>query len=119
MLRRVEIGIDCTDPETLAPFWADALGYAVGDLDPDRSYLDLIPPGPGLPVVYLQRVLEPKTSKNRLHLDLYVDEPDATIERLIASGATREGGPRTGSAGGWWQVMSDPAGNEFCVCRAD
>jgi predicted enzyme related to lactoylglutathione lyase len=115
---RVEIGIDTHDPERLAVFWAAALGYAIGDLDRDGTYLDLIPPDPTLSVVYFQRVSEEKLQKNRLHLDLYVDAPEATIDRLVDLGATRLGDPQTGSEGGWWQVMADPEGNEFCVCRA-
>jgi predicted enzyme related to lactoylglutathione lyase len=114
---RIEIGIDCADPERLAPFWAAALGYTLGDLDGDGVYLDLVPPQPALPVVYLQRVPEAKVAKNRVHLDLMVDDPQAVIERLRSLGASTLGGPKTGSEGGWWQVMADPDGNEFCVCR--
>ena len=113
---RVEIGIDCTDPTSLAPFWAEALGYSIGDLDSDGTYLDLVPP-PGSPPVYLQRVPEPKLTKNRLHMDLFTTEPDALIERLTSTGASKIGEPMTASEGGWWQVMADPDGNEFCVCR--
>lgn len=115
---RIEIGIDCEEPGELAPFWADALGYAVGDVDRAGVYLDLVPPEPSLPAVYLQKVPEPKRTKNRLHLDLYVTDPEAAVARLEGAGAERVGSPRTGSEGGWWQVMVDPAGNEFCICRA-
>ncbi len=117
---RLEIGIDCVEPEALAPFWASALGYRVGDMDRAGAFLDLVPPDEGAgPVVYLQRVPEPKVTKNRLHLDLYTTEPFSLIERLEELGAVRVGEPRTGSEGGWWHVMQDPAGNEFCICRAD
>jgi hypothetical protein len=119
MVRRVEIGIDCSDPESLARFWSVALGYAIGDLDPAGVYLDLVPPSGELPVVYLQRVPEKKATKNRVHLDLWDEEPIGRIEILEQLGARRIGLPRTGSAGGWWQVMEDPEGNEFCVCRAE
>lgn len=119
MTVRIEIGIDTVDPERLAPFWADALGYAVGDMDRAGVYLDLLPPEPGLPVVYLQRVPERKSVKNRLHLDLLTPEATQTIGRLVQRGATTVGDPQTGSEGGWWQVMRDPEGNEFCVCRTD
>ena len=115
---RIEIGIDCRDPETLAPFWASALGYQIGDLDRAGVYLDLVPPDPSLPGVYLQRVPEDKVTKNRLHLDLYDTDPVGLTERLVALGATRVGAPQAGSEGGWWQVMEDPVGNEFCVCDA-
>jgi hypothetical protein len=62
-----------------------------------------------------QRVPEPKSGKNRLHLDLH-PEPgrrDAEVERLRGLGARvlRE----VREAGGAWVVMSDPEGNEFCV----
>jgi predicted enzyme related to lactoylglutathione lyase len=119
MTVRIEIGIDTVMPERLAPFWAHALGYAVGDFDVANTYLDLVPPEPGLPVVYLQRVPEPKTVKNRLHLDLMASDPEDLIGWLASRGATRIGTPMSGSEGGWWQVMTDPEGNEFCVCRVD
>ena len=115
---RLEVGIDCADPELLAPFWAAALGYEIGDLDPDGSFLDLVPPSPERLVVYLQRVPERKLTKNRVHLDLYDPQPERLIERLLGLGATKIDAPRTGSAGGWWQVLADPEGNEFCVCRS-
>jgi predicted enzyme related to lactoylglutathione lyase len=113
---RLEIGIDCEDPEALAPFWAAALGYDTGDLDRDGTYLDLVPPEKEMPIVYLQRVSEKKVSKNRLHLDLFTSEPREDIAALESIGATPLGAPLTGSEGGWWQVMADPEGNEFCVC---
>jgi predicted enzyme related to lactoylglutathione lyase len=116
---RIEIGIDTVMPEVLAPFWADALGYTIGDVDRAGTYLDLVPPGPDLPVVYLQRVPEPKTVKNRLHLDLMTADPEKLIGQLTSLGATRVGTAMSGSEGGWWQVMKDPEGNEFCICRVD
>ena len=119
MAVRIEIGIDCEMPERLAPFWADALGYAIGDLDGAGTYLDLVPPEVSMPVVYLQRVPEPKTVKNRLHIDLLTADPAEAIGRLTSLGATAVGTPMSGSEGGWWQVMADPEGNEFCVCRGE
>ncbi|MCU1492886.1 MAG: cobalamin [Acidimicrobiaceae bacterium] len=119
MVTAIEIGIDCLEPAALAPFWSAALGYEIGDLDTVGTYLDLVPPRSDLPVVYLQRVPEPKSTKNRLHLDLMVPDPESEVERLLGLGAVLVGEPRSGSEGGWWQVMNDPDGNEFCVCRAD
>jgi Glyoxalase-like domain len=67
------------------------------------------------PQLFFQRVPEGKTSKNRVHLDVHVDEDGKTAEaeRLIALGAQVVGenadrGPRT-------IVMQDPEGNEFCL----
>src|SRR5487761_1935651 len=116
---RIEIGIDARDPEQLAAFWSAALGYTIGDLDVAGTYLDLVPSSDSDPVVYLQRVREPKQQKNRMHLDLYVAHPETTIERLVALGASVQSSIRPGAAGGWWRVLLDPEGNEFCVCREE
>jgi predicted enzyme related to lactoylglutathione lyase len=118
MTVRVEIGIDSIDPARLAQFWAAALGYSVGDFDRAEVYLDLVPPEPHLPVVFLQRVAEPMSVKNRVHLDLYELDAPAKVATLIGLGARVLGPPQTGSDGGWWQVLADPEGNEFCVCDA-
>jgi predicted enzyme related to lactoylglutathione lyase len=115
---RIEVGIDSVDPEKLAPFWVDALGYSLGELDSDGTYLELVAPRGSTPV-YLQRVPEPKSTKNRLHLDLFTTESDDLVEHLCDIGATKVGGARTNTDGAWWQVMADPEGNEFCVCRED
>ncbi len=117
MTFRIEIGIDCNEPERLATFWASALGYEVGRFGPDGVYLDLVPPSPSQPVIYFQRVPEPKPAKNRLHLDLWTTQPEHEISRLVGIGAVKLGTPRESSSGNWWQVLQDPAGNEFCVCR--
>jgi predicted enzyme related to lactoylglutathione lyase len=119
VLHRIEIGIDCRDPEGLAAFWSEALHYSIGDLDPAGDYLDLVPPSANFPIVYLQRVSEEKSTKNRVHIDLWEDDPEAAVRALESRGARRFGSPQTGSAGGWWQVMTDPEGNEFCVCRSE
>jgi len=113
---RIEIGIDAIDPEGLAAFWSVALGYEIGDMDSANTYLDLVPAREHDPVVYFQRVSERKLRKNRVHLDLYVDDPDATIARLVSLGATVASEIQTGAEGGWWRVLADPEGNEFCVC---
>ena len=99
----------------MAPFWLAPLGYmgTTGDADP---YLSLKGPGDAL-AVFLQRVPERKTVKNRLHLDLYTDRPEALCPRIEELGATSVGAP-FGESGVWdWQAMADPEGNEFCVCR--
>ncbi|MGD0595337.1 MAG: VOC family protein [Acidimicrobiales bacterium] len=113
------IGIDCADPGSLAPFWAAALGYELGTPISDGVYLMLKPPDPSHPVVYFQKVPEAKAVKNRLHLDIRTPAAEELIDRLTSLGATRLGEPRSGSTCAWWQVMADPAGNEFCVCSAE
>lgn len=118
MLQRIEVGIASVEPESLALFWAAALGYQLGEFDSDGIYLDLVPPSPRFPTVFLQRVSERPKGRNRIHIDLYVSDPDETIAALLARGASQIGGPQTGSDGGSWHILADPEGNEFCVCDA-
>ena len=56
------------------------------------------------PSFWFNRVPEPKTVKNRVHLDVYGD-----VDELASQGRDR------GRAPGEWTVMTDPEGNEFCV----
>lgn len=108
--------LDCTDPEAIAPFWAAALGYTRGGSG--GPYVVLDPPaGSGRPPLLLQRVPEPRSGKNRMHLDLRVDDLDAEVDRLLALGARRLlPGPVEEDA--WvWEVLADPEGNELCVLR--
>jgi predicted enzyme related to lactoylglutathione lyase len=112
----VSIVLDCTSPETLALFWAEALGYEVKGT---MEQYAMVAPKPGLPGVrlLLQGVAEPKVAKNRLHVDLHTTDIDAEVQRLVVLGARQvEDAPR--SLGRTrWQVMADPEGNEFCVVR--
>ena len=109
----MEVVIDCAEPPRLGPFWRDALGYreqwAVDDL------VVLVPEtGAGTPVL-LQRVPEPKTTKNRVHIDLVYDDVQAEVSRLESLGARRtHHGVRTYGPTEW-VTMTDPEGNEFCV----
>jgi predicted enzyme related to lactoylglutathione lyase len=117
---RISVVIDSQDPEGLAPFWQEALGYRRAGEVP--GYVVLAPPGddagPGRPVLVLQQVDEPRSGKNRLHLDLHGHDVPATAARLQALGGQQVGVPVTellAEAGIWWQVMADPQGNEFCL----
>ncbi len=88
-----------------------------GDGD-GRPYVDLIPP-PGMPAVGLQSVPEPKTTKTRIHLDLYVPlaDAEAEVERIVALGATALAPPVRRADGRFnFQILADPAGTELCVC---
>jgi Glyoxalase-like domain len=108
----VDIVIDCANPETLAAFWAAALGYrAVGFGEP---YFLLLPAQVAHPPVILQRVPEPKQGKARIHFDLRVGDVEAEVRRLEALGARRiDIGQGADVA---WVPMADPEDNEFCVC---
>jgi hypothetical protein len=108
--------LDCASPKELAPFWSAALGYNA--LEFGQHNMMLVAPGEeiGAPVLFLQRVGEPKTTKNRMHFDLRADDPEAEAQRLSSLGATKLADMRE-EDGFMWVVMADPDGNEFCIGR--
>jgi hypothetical protein len=152
MSREFQVTFDAHDPLALSRFWAEALHYVIQpppgrEVGPGEDPIELWmafleevgvpehqrdvasalvdPDGDG-PRVFFQKVPEPKTAKNRVHLDvraapgLQGDERmavlEAECERLLGLGATRvqrhEPAPPM-SAG--FIVMEDPEGNVFCL----
>jgi predicted enzyme related to lactoylglutathione lyase len=108
--------LDSVDPEALAAFWAPALGYvSVGTFG---SYVALFPDGRPGPKLLLQRVGETKSVKNRMHLDIEVPDIEAEAARLVSLGATKVSSAPCSEHGSTWILMTDPEGNEFCVCDA-
>jgi hypothetical protein len=83
--------------------------------NPDDPFDSTTDAGQGMRLLF-QQVPEPKTVKNRLHLDLHVgaDQIDSEVKRLEALGGTRLS-ERFNENGAEWIVMGDPEGNEFCV----
>lgn len=63
-------------------------------------------------------MVEPKTVKNRMHFDIEVADVRAEADRLGALGATCVIDGPCSEHGSTWLLMSDPEGNEFCVCDA-
>ena len=111
--RALGLVLDTTDPRELAPFWATALGYVVvADVD---NYVLLMPADGGGPKLLLQRVPEPKATKNRVHFDIEVPDIERVASELERAGARRIAGVQE-EHGSHWIVMNDPHGNEFCVC---
>jgi predicted enzyme related to lactoylglutathione lyase len=113
---RIELTLDCNDLEAQAAFWSATLGYR-RDAVRFEGYVGLEPPEPAGIALTLQRVAEPKRAKNRLHLDLLVEDVDAEVSRLQRLGARRLD-DHTGY-GTRWSVLCDPEGNEFCVAAAE
>ena len=113
MAARIGLVLDCADPERLAEFWSAALGYTT--LGGAGSYVLLVDDSGAQPKLLLQRVPEPKTTKNRMHLDIECPDVAGESARLEGLGASRVQGPAS-EHGSTWVVMHDPEGNEFCVC---
>ena len=106
--------VDCADPVALAEFWGPALDYvSVGEVG---SYVALFPNGRPGPKLLLQRVDEPKVTKNRVHFDIEVPDIEAEATRLVDLGARRVSESPMLEHGSSWVLMADPEGNEFCVC---
>jgi Glyoxalase-like domain len=139
-----QVTIDAADPHAQADWWAETLGWEVEPTD-EEFIRRMIAEGhatdgdtkthngalvwkdgaairsPGSPAgsprrrVLFQLVPEPKTGKNRVHLDVRLGETDAEAElaRLTGRGGTflhrGRQGPHT------WITMADPEGNEFCL----
>ena len=140
-VRQVQVTFDCADPERVARFWCEVLGYEVPPPPPGFASWDEFdqslpaerqgsafacsdPTGVG-PRLFFQRVPEGKVVKNRVHLDVRVgtglvgDERLAALEsecaRLVALGATRGTLLRADAFNESCQVMQDVEGNEFCL----
>lgn len=108
--------IDCSDPEGLAAFWGAVLGLDVGfRLGEAPQYVQLTEAGTGAIVLVFQRVPEPKTVKNRLHLDLVVDDVEAASSRIGVLGGTGALQEDFDEYGYQWRRVADPEGNEFCL----
>ena len=114
--RFTELVIDCADPERVADFWARVLDYDVIDRGPEGE-VEIAGKLSGAPTLVFVPVPEPKTVKNRVHIDV---NPTATdheteLERLLALGARRVDVGQTAEVS--WVVLADPEGNEFCLLR--
>jgi glyoxalase superfamily protein len=138
-----QVTFDSADPAAHAAFWAEALhyvlqpppsGFASWDaaLDawgvPEEQRNDhsaLVDPAGVGPRLFFQKVPEPKTAKNRLHLDLRaaaglsgedrLTALEAECDRLVGLGASRVQRFEPDALSAGFIVMQDPEGNEFCL----
>ncbi|MFB4309955.1 VOC family protein [Actinomadura sp. GTD37] len=116
--RLSELVIDCRDPEALAAFWCEVLGFVVLDREGDAVEIGPQEGFGGLqPTLLFDRAEEPKTGKLRMHFDVNATDRDqaAELERLLALGARPADVGQTGEES--WVVLADPEGNEFCLLR--
>lgn len=113
----IGVTIDCENVASAAVFWRETLRYdEPNPLTADTQFHALVSPDGGLHHITLQKVPEAKSTKNRVHLDLFVDDLDHEVERLRRLGGSvvaehdEDGGFRT-------TIMADPNSNEFCVVQ--
>jgi len=104
------VAFDCADAAALARFWADVLGRQVAD-DATSERAVLLPGDGGAPRITFNQVPEPKTVKNRLHLDVVSDTFDAETKRLLSAGAQRLRDVQRDNFR--WTTFADIEGNEF------
>ncbi|GAB2610193.1 hypothetical protein GCM10027168_48930 [Streptomyces capparidis] len=107
-----DLALDALDHQALADWWCAAIGYTRraepdGSPRPREWPVPIVDPAGAGPLIWINPVAEPKTVKNRMHLDVWGD-PD----RLVALGA-RVVRPRDEDIDR--HVLADPEGNEFCV----
>ena len=111
----LEIGLDVLDADLVRPFWVAVLG-----LKPDEGG-DLADPAGRLAPLWFQQMDEPRTQRNRFHLDLTV--PHDVARQRVADALAAGGRLVTDEHAPSWWVLADAEGNEVCVCtwqdRAD
>ncbi len=117
--RLIALCFDANEPLRLARFWAEALRWEIGDESHDG--VELLPTdGTALRIDFFLPVPEPKSQKNRVHLDLTtasIDDQQDTVARLIEIGARHVDvgqGPDDKHV-----VLADPEGNEFCIIEPE
>ncbi len=116
--RLVQIAMDAQDDSAVGRFWAEALGWCVASEEPGVTNVEppgLVYPDPAAVYIDVIRVPEPKTVKNRVHVDLATisaAHQEDLVARLQGLGATLAD---VGQGDVPWTVLADPEGNEFCV----
>lgn len=111
--RFTELIVDARDPDLLARFWGDVLGWELGKSEDEIAWLK--PPAPAVPLIAFVRVPDDKSVKNRVHIDVSPTDRsrDEEVERVLALGARRADVGQGEDVS--WVVLADPEGNEFCV----
>jgi catechol 2,3-dioxygenase-like lactoylglutathione lyase family enzyme len=113
-----ELVIDCLNPQRLAEFWCEVLGFVV--LDTDDGAIEIGPEegfGGLQPTLIFSPTTKPETGKRRLHIDINPTDrdQDAELQRLLEIGARPADIGQTGEE--QWHVLLDPEDNEFCLLR--
>ena len=118
--RITELVLDALDPDLLARFWCEVLGYVELDRTDDGD-IEIGPAATGFggpqPTIVFNRTDRLRTAQLRLHIDVNPTDrdQDAELARLLAAGARPADVGQTGDES--WHVLADPEGNEFCLLR--
>ena len=115
-LRIGSVVIDCVNFDGMLKFWQEALHYT--PREPAKGgWVVLRDPTTRNTNVSLQKVEvgEKLTGRNWLHFDLYTNDREAEVKRLLDSGAKRH--PQTYEPDDDFRVLEDPDGNLFCVVQ--
>ena len=110
-IRLGSIVLNCADLERMTAFWSEALALRSGPVVDGGTFRVL---GGGRVNVSLQVAQQPVSARDQAHFDLYTDDQTAEVERLRGLGAAvvrHHDDPDDD-----YVVMTDPEGNEFCVC---
>lgn len=107
--------VDCNDLETMVAFWGEVLGLQAKVRYPQFVFMSRV--SEGGPSLAFQKVPEPRTGKNRLHLDLVSPDPEAFVTRIIELGGSRVEDHSFEAF--HWTVLADPEGNVFCVSKEE
>jgi hypothetical protein len=106
------IVIDCNEFDKMFAFWQEALHYV--PKEPAKGgWVILRDPKGGSPNISLNQVSKKRRGRNRLHLDLYTDNQEEEVKRLLKIGATRH--RQKYDPEDDFVVLEDPDGNLFCV----
>ncbi|HEX6569502.1 MAG TPA: VOC family protein [Acidimicrobiales bacterium] len=119
-VRLANVTFDCDDVMVVARFWSAAVGRPLAEEPAPSEYfasIGGIDHGTADGVNWLfAKVPEPKTAKNRMHVDMVAPDRHAEVARLVGLGATKVADHD--EWGAQWTVLTDPEGNEFCVAQA-
>jgi predicted enzyme related to lactoylglutathione lyase len=110
---------DSANPYELAIFWSKVSGWPVSADDAPGDNEVLVEAPAPIPGMLFIGVPEPKTVKNRMHIDWEPTDRtrDEEVDRILALGATIHEDHRTPEGPGWVTLL-DPEGNEFCIERS-